>query len=88
MTVPEPQLARHRRECMFCGGVATVLAPVDADELDVDSEFASAGRAFGDEDEQVGVGCYRCSRRRWRTECAEWDRALAAEHRHLTDLTS
>jgi hypothetical protein len=73
---------------MFCGGVATVLAPPDADELDVDAEFASVGRGFGSDDEQVGVGCYRCSRRRWRIESAEFDRALAAEHRHLTELTT
>jgi hypothetical protein len=82
------RLARHRRECMFCGGVASVLAPADADELDVDAEFSAEGRGFGDENEQVGVGCYRCSRRQWRLNNADWNRAVDAERRHLTDLTT
>jgi hypothetical protein len=59
---------RFTRECLFCGGTATVLAPEGSDELDVDAEFSSAGRGFGDDNEQVGVGCYRCSRERWRLE--------------------
>jgi hypothetical protein len=50
---------------MFCGGNTFVLAPADASELDVDAEFSAQGRAFGDEDEMVGVGCSKCSRARW-----------------------
>jgi hypothetical protein len=51
---------------MFCGCDSFVLAPADATELDVDAEFSARGRAFGDEDEMVGVGCYECSKERWR----------------------
>ena len=63
--MPSAKPVFHERTCMFCGGTAAVAALSDASELDVDAEFSSQGRAFGTEDEMVGVGCWRCSRERW-----------------------
>lgn len=60
----------YRRSCLFCGGEARVLLPPGADDLDVEAEFSATGRAFGDDNETVGVGCYRCSRLRWREEAS------------------
>jgi hypothetical protein len=56
-------MRRHLRTCMFCGRETFVLAPADATDLDVDEEFSARGRAFGNEDEMVGVGCPACSRK-------------------------
>lgn len=59
-------MKRYERTCMFCGGLAAVLASPNASQLDVDAEFASAGRAFGTEDETEGVACHPCARKQWR----------------------
>lgn len=61
-------MKRHIRVCMFCGHDTFVLAPAAATALDVEAEFSSRGRAFGTEDEMVGVGCPTCSAARWREE--------------------
>lgn len=61
-TVP---LVHHKRPCMFCGRTAYVIAPADASDLDVEAEFASTGRAFGDDNETVGVSCHGCARKHW-----------------------
>lgn len=62
-----PILRRWSRTCLFCGGEAAVLAPENATELDVDAEFASAGRSFADveDGDPIGVACYRDARKQW-----------------------
>jgi hypothetical protein len=65
MRQQDKPFVRYTRKCMWCGGSAYVLAPRGSDDLDIEAEFSAAGRAFGDDNETVGVGCYRCSRERW-----------------------
>jgi hypothetical protein len=61
-------MRRFERPCMFCGGTATMLAPEGSTALDVDAEFAAAGRSFSDvpDGDPIGVGCHACSRKQWR----------------------
>lgn len=78
-TTTKGAMRRYARECLFCGGTATVLAPEGASELDVDAEFSSAARSFSDveEGDPIGVGCYPCSRRQWRAH-----RPGRSDHKH------
>jgi sirohydrochlorin ferrochelatase len=59
---------RFTRTCLICGGEARVLAPEGSDDLDVEAEFSGAARALGDDNETVGVACYRCAEKVWRAE--------------------
>jgi hypothetical protein len=59
-------MRRFTRKCLMCGGAARILAPDGSDELDVDAEFSSAGRALGDDNETVGFACRKCAEKVWR----------------------
>lgn len=67
-TAKHPPMRLYKRDCLFCGGVASVRAPRGSSELDVDAEFSSAGRSFSDveDGDPIGVACYRCARKRWK----------------------
>lgn len=61
-------LTYYVRECLLCPRPAILVAPVGLDDLDVEAEFSSQGRALGDDDEVRGFACRSCADKLHRQE--------------------